>query len=92
MHLDDNNMPLDANLESKDSKGKEYSYSLVHMGGLRPFWEEHFESDALEGYGGLKAGLKSRQLKVTPPPRSLHPLPPHLYKSGGNPVGGLSVV
>jgi hypothetical protein len=23
------------------------------MGGLRPFWEEHFENDALEGYGGL---------------------------------------
>ena len=28
----------------------------------------------LQGYGGLKAGLKSRQLKVTPPTRSLHPL------------------
>ena len=37
-----------------------------------------------------KAGLKSRQLKVTPPPRSPHPLPPHLYKSGGNSVGGVS--
>ncbi len=34
-----------------------------------------------------KAGLKPRQLKVTPPPRSPHPLPPHLYKSGGNPGG-----
>ena len=34
-----------------------------------------------------KAGLKSRQLKVTPPPRSPHPLPPHLYKSGGNSGG-----
>ena len=54
LHLDDNNMPLDANLNSKNSLGKEYSYSLVHMGGLRPFWEEHFEDDALEGYGGLK--------------------------------------
>lgn len=32
-----------------------------------------------------KTGLKSRQLKVTPPPRSLHPLPPHFAKSGGNP-------
>ena len=40
-----------------------------------------------QGYGGLKAGLKSRQLKVTPPPRSLHPLPPHFAKSGGN-LGG----
>ena len=34
--------------------------------------------------GGLKAGLKSRQLKVTPPPRSLHRPPPHFAKSGGN--------
>ena len=25
-----------------------------------------------------------------PPPRSLHALPPHLYKSGGNSVGGVS--
>lgn len=40
-----------------------------------------------QGYGGLKAGLKSRQLKVTPPPRSLHPLPSHFAKSGGN-LGG----
>lgn len=54
LHLDDNNMPLDANLKSKNSLGKEYAYSLVHMGGLRPFWEENFENDALEGYGGLK--------------------------------------
>ena len=30
-----------------------------------------------------KAGLKPRQLKVTPPTRSPHPLPQHLYKSGG---------
>lgn len=52
LHLDDNNTPLDANLESENSKGLEYAYSLVHMGGLRPFWEEHFKDDALEGYGG----------------------------------------
>ena len=39
-----------------------------------------------------KAGLKSRQLKVTPPPRSLHPQPPHFAKSGGNFGGGLDVV
>ena len=54
LHLDENNMPLDANLKSKNSLGKEYAYSLVHMGGLRPFWENHFEDDALEGYGGLE--------------------------------------
>ncbi len=34
-----------------------------------------------------KAGLKSRQLKVTPPHRFPHPLPPHFAKSGGNPGG-----
>ena len=34
-----------------------------------------------------KAGLKSRQLKVTPPPQSLHPLPSHFAKSGGNSGG-----
>ena len=34
--------------------------------------------------GGLKAGLKSRQLKVTPSTRSLHPLSSHFAKSGGN--------
>ena len=54
LHLDNNNMPLDANLKSKNSLGKEYAYSLVHMGGLRPFNEIYFENDALEGYGGLK--------------------------------------
>ena len=39
-----------------------------------------------------KAGLKSRQLKVTPPTRSPHPLSPHFAKFGGNPGGGLGVV
>ena len=36
-----------------------------------------------------KAGMKSRPPKVTPPPRPLHPLPPHLYKSGGKLLGDL---
>ena len=47
---------------------------------------------AMQKQQRAKAGLKSRPPKVTPPPRSLHPLPPHLYKSGGNPGGGLNVV
>ena len=34
-----------------------------------------------------KAGLKPRQLKVTPPACSLHPQPPYFAKSGGNPGG-----
>ena len=53
LHLDENNMPLDANLKSDNSLGKEYAYTLVHMGGLRPFNKIYFEDDALEGYGGL---------------------------------------
>ena len=53
LHLDGNNMPLDANLKEENSIGKEYAYSLVHMGGLRPFNRIYFEDDALEGYGGL---------------------------------------
>ena len=52
LHLDDQNAPLDANLREVDSSGKEYAYSLVHMGGLRPFNKIYFEDDALEGYGG----------------------------------------
>ena len=39
-----------------------------------------------------KAGLKSRQLKVIPPPRSPRPLPPHLYKCGGKLFGLGSLV
>jgi len=32
--------------------GKQYAYSLVHMGGLRPFGSPYFEEDGLEGFGG----------------------------------------
>ena len=52
LHLDDNNMPLDSNLESMDSAGKEYACSFVHMGGLRPFDRSLYEEDGLTGYGG----------------------------------------
>ena len=40
-----------------------------------------------QGYGGLKAGLEFRQVKVTPSVPSRHPLPPHYVKGGGNPSG-----
>jgi len=36
-----------------------------------------------QGYGGLKAGLKSRQLKVTPPPRSPALHYHRIYKNAG---------
>lgn len=52
LHLDGQNMPLDANLKEENSLGKQYAFSLVHMGGLRPFNKIYFEDDALEGYGG----------------------------------------
>ncbi len=46
--------PLDINLDSLDNRGKEYDYTFVHMGGLRPFGAENFLHDGLTGYGGKK--------------------------------------
>ena len=54
MHIDGNSTPISANLKETDSKGKEYEYSLVHMGGLRPFNGVNFENDGIIGYGGEK--------------------------------------
>ena len=52
LHIDSEGTPLDANLSQTDSRGKEYDYTLVHMGGLRPFGRQYFEDDGLTGYGG----------------------------------------
>lgn len=52
LHIDDNNTPLGNNLGETDSKGKEYAFSLVHMGGLRPFGKQYFENDGIEGFPG----------------------------------------
>ena len=52
LHIGDTGSPLGDNLEETDSLGKEYAYSLVHMGGLRPFGREYFDSDGIRGYGG----------------------------------------
>ena len=52
LHLNERNEPLDANLQGTDSRGKDYAYSLVHMGGLRPFGRKYFEEDGMSGYGG----------------------------------------
>ncbi len=52
LHIDGDGKPLDANLKEKDSHGKEYAYSFVHMGGLRPFGRQYFKQDGLTGYGG----------------------------------------
>ena len=52
LHIGEDNMPLGDNLNEVSSLGKKYSYSFVHMGGLRPFGGQYFENDGLEGYGG----------------------------------------
>ena len=52
IHIDDTGMPLGDNLGEFDSRGKEYDYTFVHMGGLRPFGREYFEEDGLTGYAG----------------------------------------
>lgn len=65
LHLDKNNMPLDSNLQSGDSVGKEYEYSLVHMGGLRPFGAQYFENDGMSGYGG-ESEIKYYPCTATP--------------------------
>ena len=52
LHINDSKLPVDNNLAATDSKGKEYEYSFVHMGGLRPFAKELFEDDGISGYGG----------------------------------------
>ncbi len=53
LHFDKNNNPLNNNFGQEDSNKKEYEYSFVHMGGLRPFSIENFGDDGLTGYGGL---------------------------------------
>ena len=40
------------NLSATDSKGKDYEFTFVHMGGLRPFDRSLYEEDGLTGYGG----------------------------------------
>lgn len=52
LHINDRELPLDKNLEETDSDGKEYEYTFVHMGGLRPFGIQFFEEDGISGYGG----------------------------------------
>jgi hypothetical protein len=52
LHIDAECKPLDANLCSEDSRGKDYEFTFVHMGGLRPFGKQYFDQDGLTGYGG----------------------------------------
>lgn len=52
LHIGGDGVPLDNNLDRTDSSGREYCYSFVHMGGLRPFGAQYFEKDGLSGYGG----------------------------------------
>lgn len=52
LHINEQNMPLGDNLKEKDSWGKNYAFSFVHMGGLRPFGRQYFGEDGVEGFGG----------------------------------------
>ncbi len=52
LHIDGEGNPLDDNRSAVDSLGKEYAYTFVHMGGLRPFGKQYFNEDGLTGYGG----------------------------------------
>lgn len=56
VHMDKNFSPISPNFENENSLSyDDYDFTLVHMGGLRPFdWNENFEKDGLFGYGGLK--------------------------------------
>lgn len=54
LHINEQNMPIGNHLKDKDSCGKKYAYSFVHMGGLRPFGSQYFENDGIEGFGGEK--------------------------------------
>ena len=51
LHIKDK-QPIDFNLAETDSKGREYEYTFVHMGGLRPFGKEYMGDDGLTGFGG----------------------------------------
>lgn len=39
---------------SSSNEVPDYEYSIVHMGGLRPFKRQYFAEDGLTGYGGMK--------------------------------------
>ena len=54
LHIDKAGAPIGANLHETDSRQKNYAYTFVHMGGLRPFNQESFHNDGLVGYGGGK--------------------------------------
>ena len=64
LHIKDK-QPIDFNLAETDSKGKDYEYTFVHMGGLRPFGEKYFGDDGLTGYGGRSE--KAYHLKTATP-------------------------
>ncbi len=65
LHIGDDGVPIDNNLMQTDSLGKEYAYSFVHMGGLRPFGREYYEEDGMSGYGG-EAEFKHHPGTATP--------------------------
>ncbi len=53
LHIDETGTPLGNNLNERNSIGKPYAYTFVHMGGLRPFDTKYYHNDGVTGYGGL---------------------------------------
>lgn len=53
VHVGEDGHTIDDNLARTDSSSQPaYKYSLVHMGGLRPFNIKYFDDDGIDGYGG----------------------------------------
>ena len=66
LHIGDDQLPVSDNLKEIDSAGKEYAYSFVHMGGLRPFAPQYYEEDGISGYGG---GTELQHFPATATPK-----------------------
>ena len=52
LHINEDGNALGANLKEIDSREKDYAYTFVHMGGLRPFKDSSFHDDGFPGYIG----------------------------------------
>lgn len=54
LHINEEGLPIGDNLNEGNSLGKEFSYTFVHMGGLRPFGAQYYNNDGIVGFGGLQ--------------------------------------
>lgn len=80
VHLDAAHRPLSPNLHATDSAGVAHDITLVHMGGLRPFYSPavpYFAQDGLTGFGG---GEEKQYFPATATPRLAQYLVFELYE------------